>query len=126
MKQENLQVANVMSEMCPSRALLNHVTSRWGVLVLLALQSETLRFSELRQRIGGVSERMLSKTLKTLEQDGFVRRRSFNVVPPHVEYSLTEHGKGVALHVKALAAWLENTLPELPIAGSLGADTARE
>lgn len=110
MNVENKYFGDVMSENCPSRSLLNHVTSRWGVLVLIALQNQTLRFSDLRRIIGGVSEKMLSQTLKTLEQDGFVHRRSFNVVPPHVEYSLTSYGQGVVVHVKALATWLEDNL----------------
>lgn len=106
-------IPDVMSERCPSRPLLNHVTSRWGVLVLVALEDRTLRFSELRKVIGGVSERMLSQTLKTLEEDGFVNRKSYDVVPPHVEYSLTKHGQGVTVHVKALATWLEENLADI-------------
>ena len=101
---------DVLDKMCPSRIVLNHVTSRWGVLVLIALQGHTLRFSELRRVVGGVSEKMLSQTLKTLEQDGFVHRKSFEVVPPHVEYSLTRHGQEVTVHVKALATWVEENI----------------
>lgn len=101
---------DVLDKMCPSRIVLNHVTSRWGVLVLIALQDHTLRFSELRRVVGGVSEKMLSQTLKTLEQDGFVHRESFEVVPPHVEYSLTLHGQEVTVHVKALATWVEENI----------------
>ncbi len=101
---------DVLDKMCPSRIVLNHVTSRWGVLVLIALQDHTLRFSELRRVVGGVSEKMLSQTLKTLEQDGFVHRKSFEVVPPHVEYSLTLHGQEVTVHVKALATWVEENI----------------
>lgn len=114
MNSESKIVPDVLDKMCPSRIVLNHVTSRWGVLVLIVLQSQTLRFSELRRVIGDVSEKMLSQTLKTLEQDGFVHRKSFNVVPPHVEYSLTPHGHGVAVHVKALASWVEDNIMDLP------------
>lgn len=113
MNVENFFAPDVMDKMCPSRSLLSHVTSRWGVLVLIALQDQTLRYSELRRIIQGVSERMLSLTLKTLEQDGFVHRKSFDVVPPHVEYSLTQHGRGVAVHVKALASWIEENFHDL-------------
>lgn len=113
MTSEDTLSPDVMNEACPSRSLLNHVTSRWGVLVLISLQDSTLRFSELRRMIGGVSEKMLSQTLKTLELDGFVNRRSFDVVPPHVEYSLTPHGEEVAVHVKTLAVWLEDNLQSL-------------
>ena len=104
---------DVLSQMCPSHTLMSHVTSRWGVFVLLVLRHETLRFSALRRKLPGVSERMLSQTLKTLESDGFVHRKAFDVVPPHVEYSLTDHGHGVAEHVGALALWLESNLPAL-------------
>lgn len=113
MNAENSIAPNVLDNMCPSRILLNHVTSRWGVLVLIALQDQTLRFSELRRLIGDVSERMLAQTLRTLVDDGFVLRKSFNVVPPHVEYSLTPHGQGVAVHVKALTDWVEANAVEL-------------
>jgi len=104
---------DVMNEKCPSRVLLNHITSRWGGLVLLSLQGRTLRYSELRRSIGGVSERMLAQTLRTLEEDGFVNRKSFDVVPPHVEYSLTGHGEDVTLRLKELATWLEDNFSAL-------------
>lgn len=92
---------------CPSREVLKHVTSQWGVLVLIVLEDGTHRFSELRRKIGGVSERMLAQTLQLLEGDGFVLRRAFPVVPPHVEYSLTPLGQEVAEKVRILADWIE-------------------
>ncbi len=98
---------NLMAAACPSREVLSHVTSRWGVLVLMALETQTLRFSQLKRQIGGVSERMLAQTLKHLEGDGFVIRRAFEVVPPHVEYSLTPLGLEVAERVRVLADWIE-------------------
>lgn len=98
---------------CPSREILSHITSRWGVLVLIALLSDTHRFSELRRKIGGVSEKMLAQTLQSLEYDGFVRRDQKPVVPPHVEYSLTALGGEVAEHVKTLATWIEVKLPAI-------------
>ena len=98
---------------CPSREVLKHVTSRWGVLVLLALQDGTLRFSDLRRKVSGVSEKMLSQTLQWLEGDGFVLRTSYPVVPPHVEYSLTALGRDVGHHVLGLADWIETNLPSI-------------
>ena len=75
---------------CPSRTVLDHVMSKWGSLVLLALsEGEPLRWSELRRRAQGVSEKMLAQTLRTLDADGLVERDAQPVVPPHVEYSLT-------------------------------------
>lgn len=99
--------------MCPSRQVLEHVTSRWGVLVLAALLDRSYRFSELRREIGGVSEKMLAQTLRTLERDGFVHRRARPVIPPHVDYSLTALGQGAAEQVWALARWTELRLDEV-------------
>src|SRR5262245_20976288 len=74
---------------CPSRVVLDHVTSKWGVLVIVVLSGGTLRWGELRRRAEGISEKMLAQTLRTLEQDGLVYREAHPVIPPHVEYSLT-------------------------------------
>lgn len=98
---------NLMSPECPSRGVLERLTSRWGVLVLIALEAGTLRFSELRRKIGEVSERMLAQTLKQLERDGLVLRRALDVVPPHVEYSLTPLGREAAGHVRRMTDWIE-------------------
>lgn len=108
-----IQRGEVFAEACPSRAILNHVTSRWGVLVLVALMEGTHRFSELRRRIGGVSEKMLAQTLQQLEMDGFIKRVSHPVVPPHVEYSLTTLGMNIGRHVEALTDWIEINLPKI-------------
>ncbi|MGG8410591.1 winged helix-turn-helix transcriptional regulator [Streptomyces sp. 12297] len=94
--------------MCPSRGVLEHVTSRWGVLVLAALFERPYRFSELRREVGGVSEKMLAQTLRTLERDGFVLRDAKPVIPPRVDYSLTAMGREAAEQVWALARWTEH------------------
>ncbi|MGV8837049.1 winged helix-turn-helix transcriptional regulator, partial [Cellvibrio sp.] len=107
---EALAAGNVFADQCPSRLILNHITSRWGVLVLVALLAGTHRFSELRRKINGVSERMLAQTLQTLEGDGFVARHSLPVVPPHVEYSLTPLGIEVAEQVRNLVDWIEQNV----------------
>ena len=101
---------DLFAQQCPSREVLKHVTSRWGVLVLVALLDGTLRFSDLRRRIGGVSEKMLAQTLQWLEGDGFVLRTAYPVVPPHVEYSLTPLGREVGERVEGLADWIELNL----------------
>lgn len=110
---ESARAGFLLASECPSRVILSHVCSRWGVLVLVVLRSGMHRFSELRRKIGGVSEKMLSQTLQNLEQDGFVDRRSLPVVPPHVEYRLTPMGEEVALQVDSLACWIENNLPRI-------------
>ena len=107
---EALAAGNVFANQCPSRLILNHITSRWGVLVLVALLAGTHRFSELRRKINGVSERMLAQTLQTLEGDGFVARHSLPVVPPHVEYSLTPLGVEIAVQVRNMVDWIEQNL----------------
>lgn len=104
---------DVFATDCPSREVLKHITSTWGVLVLIALRTGTLRFSELRRKANGVSERMLAQTLQQLEGDGLVTRRSYPVVPPHVEYSLTDLGREAAERVEALSDWIEDRLPAL-------------
>jgi len=101
---------NLYAPECPSRGVLDHVTSRWGVLVLAALRERTHRFSELRRKVAGVSEKMLSQTLHSLEADGFVRREMFPEIPPRVEYSLTQLGEEVAIRVQSLADWIEGNL----------------
>ncbi|MET3663781.1 helix-turn-helix domain-containing protein [Caulobacter sp. 1776] len=110
---EKLMRGDVMAAGCPSREVLKHVTSRWGVLVLMALETGTRRFSALRRGVGGVSERMLAQTLQQLEADGFVRRVAYEVVPPHVEYSLTPLGLEVAERVRGLADWIELNLDRI-------------
>jgi DNA-binding HxlR family transcriptional regulator len=109
----NARVGELMAADCPSRVVLSHVCSRWGVLVLVVLRGGMHRFSELRRTIGGVSEKMLSQTLQNLENDGFVDRKSLPVVPPHVEYRLTPLGEEVALQVDTLATWIEHNLPRI-------------
>lgn len=83
----------LLSADCPSREVLKHVTSRWGVLVLMVLLEQTCRFSDLRRRVDGVSEKMLAQTLQWLAADGFVIRTAYDEVPPHVDYRLTPLGR---------------------------------
>lgn len=118
---ELLRRGNVFAEQCPSREVLKHVTSRWGVLLLVALLAGTQRFSDLRRKVGGISEKMLAQTLQWLEADGFVARIAHPVVPPHVEYSLTPLGIEVAGKVEVLADWIEFNLPAI-----MAARAARE
>ncbi|MFP2420442.1 winged helix-turn-helix transcriptional regulator [Pseudescherichia vulneris] len=110
---QQLRDGNLFAEQCPSRDVLKHVTSRWGVLILVALRDGTHRFSDLRRKMGGVSEKMLAQSLQALEMDGFINRVSYPVVPPHVEYSLTPLGEQVSEKVEALADWIELNLPQV-------------
>ncbi|MBD8493488.1 helix-turn-helix transcriptional regulator [Pseudomonas syringae] len=108
-----LRRGEVLSVDCPSRHVLKHMTSRWGVLVLVVLIDGTHRFSDLRRKIGGISEKMLAQTLQGLEGDGLVQRFSHPVVPPHVEYSLTPLGSEAAAKVEAMVDWIEDRLPAI-------------
>ncbi|MGW3152279.1 winged helix-turn-helix transcriptional regulator [Streptomyces sp. NPDC001177] len=99
--------------MCPYRLVLEHVTSRWGVLVLIKLLDRPYRFSELRRAIGRVSEKMLTQTLQTLERDGLVHRDAKPVIPPRVDYSLTDLGREAAEQVRGLALWTKDRMGDV-------------
>ncbi len=105
--------ADVFARDCGSREVLQDVTSRWGLLALGALYDGDLRFSALRRRVQGVSERMLSVTLQTLERDGFVNRTVLQSIPPKVEYSLTDLGREVAQRLMAVIELVEGHLPDV-------------
>ncbi len=107
------QRGNVMAPDCPSRPLLQHLTNRWGALVMVAVATGPHRLASLRRAVGGVSERMLSQTLKHLEADGMVLRTAHPVVPRHVNYELTPLGRAAATHVGALVGWIEGALPQI-------------
>ncbi|RZK62973.1 MAG: transcriptional regulator [Hymenobacter sp.] len=108
---DRLRRGDLLSAACPSRTVLQHLTSRWGLLVVLVLDGRTYRFSALRRAIDGVSERMLAQTLQALEADGLVLRVAYDVVPPHVEYCLTPLGQQAVPAVRALADWVETSFP---------------
>ncbi|KUN08818.1 transcriptional regulator [Streptomyces yokosukanensis] len=116
--------------MCPYRLVLEHVTSRWGVLVLIELMERPYRFSELRRAVsclGGrtVSEKMLTQTLQTLERDGLVHRDAKPVIPPRVDYSITDLGREAAEQVRSLAQWTRDRMDDVEEARQ-AYDEARE
>lgn len=102
--------------LCPQRLTMEHVTSRWGVLVLIRLLERSYRFAELRRAIdstdsvGPVTEKMLAQTLQGLERDGLVNRDVRPVIPPHVDYSLTELGHEAAVQIRTLALWTNDRM----------------
>jgi DNA-binding HxlR family transcriptional regulator len=91
---------------CPTRTVLDHVTSKWGVLIIIALSQEDLRWGELRRTIEGISEKMLASTLRTLEADGLVHRDAQPTIPPRVDYSLTDLGRELADRLLPLMGWI--------------------
>ncbi|HBN5714352.1 helix-turn-helix domain-containing protein [Morganella morganii] len=110
---QQLRDGNLFAAQCPSREILKHVTSRWGILILISLRDGTHRFSDLRRKIGGISEKMLAQSLQALEQDGFINRVSYPVLPPHVEYTLTDLGEQISEKVTILADWIEINLSKI-------------
>ncbi|MBL8656935.1 MAG: helix-turn-helix transcriptional regulator [Altererythrobacter sp.] len=93
--------------------LLSRVGDKWTVLIVKALEARPHRFNELKREIGGISQQMLTRTLKTLERDGMVARTVHATVPPSVEYSLTELGRSLSVPVLALADWTFAHLPQI-------------
>ncbi|RRZ88979.1 helix-turn-helix domain-containing protein [Erwinia sp. 198] len=110
---DRLQRGELLNRDCPSREVLKRLTGRWSLLVLIALENDTLRFGELRRKIGGVSERMLAQTLRFMEEDGFVERIAYEVIPPHVEYKLTALGYEARDKIVGLADWIEVNLHQI-------------
>ncbi len=98
----------VLSADCPSRRLLAGITSKWGVLVLVALSGGPLRWSELLRTIGGISEKMLAQTLRGFEADGLVLRDARPVVPPYVGYRLTGDGREVTDLLLPMVEWAQD------------------
>ena len=98
---------------CPTRQILDRVGDKWAVLILLLLRSEPMRFNQLRRAIEGISQKMLSQVLKSLERDGLLRRRAIATVPVTVEYSITPLGSTLAEAVDPLRDWAEQNLKEV-------------
>lgn len=96
---------DVLAGACPTRQVVNRIGDRWSLLVLYALEAGTLRFAELRRSVDGITQKMLTQTLRLLERDGLVRREVFASVPPHVEYSLTPLGQSLSGRIAAIREW---------------------
>ena len=112
-----LRRGHVFDAACRSREVLVHLTGKWNVLLLIALRDGTMRFAELHRKVNGVSERMLAKSLQQLERHRLLVRRSFPVVPPHVEYTLTPLGLDAAQRMASLTDWIEENVHALTDTG---------
>jgi DNA-binding HxlR family transcriptional regulator len=108
-----MKAANAYSADCPTRQILDRVGDKWAVLILLLLMDQPLRFNQLRRAIEGISQKMLSQVLKSLERDGLIRRRAIATVPVTVEYSITPLGATLAAAVDPLRDWAERNLKEV-------------
>lgn len=104
---------DVFSADCPARAILDVLAGKWALLLIHALAGGPARTSELRRRVGGISEKMLIQTLRVLERHGLIRRYSYAEVPPKVEYSLTSLGISLSELVSALDDWVERHAREI-------------
>jgi DNA-binding HxlR family transcriptional regulator len=104
---------DVYNEHCPTRMVLDRIADKWTVLIIGALENETKRFGELRREIGGVSQKMLTQTLRGLERDGLVARVVYASVPPKVEYSLTELGRTLVRILEAIRQWSEKRIEDV-------------
>src|SRR5919204_6088598 len=104
---------DVFDPNCPTRQVLDRIGDRWTVLVVLTLLGRTLRFTELRREIRGVTPKALTATLRALERDGLVERRVYAEVPPRVEYTLTELGASLEAPLRAITDWAEEHITEI-------------
>ncbi|KUN73261.1 HxlR family transcriptional regulator [Streptomyces canus] len=103
-------------EDCQVRQILDRVADKWSLLVIALLENRRLRFTELRREIDGVSQRMLTVTLRSLERDGLVKRTVHPVVPPRVEYELTPLGGTLHATIRSLVTWTEAHQDEIAVA----------
>ncbi len=110
--------AGVYAKDCPSRQVLDRIGDTWSVLIVGALADGSMRYTELAQRIQGVSQKMLTQTLRALERDGLVTRTVHAVVPPRVDYALTDLGRSLLDLVAALEAWAETHMDDVLAARS--------
>jgi DNA-binding HxlR family transcriptional regulator len=104
---------SVMDAQCPSRLVLDRIADKWTALIIQILARGTMRYAALQREIGGISQKMLTQTLRSLERDGLVQRKVHPVVPPKVEYSLTKLGRTLIEPLHGLCRWSEKHLAEL-------------
>lgn len=110
---QNGSSASVLDAQCPSRLVLDRIADKWTAIVIQLLSKKTMRYAELHREIGGISQKMLTQTLRGLERDGLVQRKVYPVVPPRVEYSLSRLGRTLIEPLRALCRWSEKHLAEL-------------
>ena len=101
------------NERCPTRMVLDRIADKWTVLIVGALEEKTKRFGELRREVGGVSQKMLTQTLRGLERDGVVVRTVYASVPPKVEYSLTSLGRTLVRILEEIREWSEHNIEDV-------------
>ena len=110
---KNGSSASVLDAQCPSRLVLDRIADKWTAIIIQLLSKKTMRYAELHRQIGGISQKMLTQTLRSLERDGLVERKVYPVVPPKVEYSLSRLGRTLIEPLRGLCRWSEKHLAEL-------------
>ena len=110
---QRIQAEGALTTNCPTRTVLDHVTSKWGVLLLVFLSDSSMRWGELRRAVEGISEKMLAQTLRTLEADGLVHREVTATVPPRVDYSLTARGTELVAQLLPLMEWIADNADDI-------------
>ena len=110
---KNRSKPSVLNPRCLSRLVLDRIASKWTALIIHVLSDGTHRYAELQREIGGISQKMLTQTLRNLERDGLVRRTIYPVIPPRVEYALTSLGRTLIEPLQAICKWSEKHLSEL-------------
>jgi DNA-binding HxlR family transcriptional regulator len=112
-KGEKVCPTNILHAACPTRMVLDLIADKWTALIIYLLSSGTKRYGELQREIGGISQKMLTQTLRKLEEDGLVKRTVYPVVPPRTEYELTDLGRTLKEPLGALTSWAIKYLPEV-------------
>lgn len=110
---KNSSAPSVLNARCLSRLVLDRIADKWTALIIHVLSDGTHRYAELQRQIGGISQKMLTQTLRSLERDGLVRRTIFPVIPPRVDYALTPLGRTLIEPLQAICKWSEKHLSEL-------------
>ena len=110
---QRIQAEGALTTNCPTRTVLDHVTSKWGVLLLVFLSDSSMRWGERRRAVEGISEKMLAQTLRTLETDGLVHREVTATVPPRVDYSLTPLGTDLVARLLPLMEWIVDNADDI-------------
>ena len=103
----------VLNAGCPSRELLARVADKWTALIIRCLAGRTMRYNELQREVAGISQKMLTQTLRALEEDGLITRKVYPVIPPMVEYALTPLGRTLVIPLLAICEWAEHQLPKI-------------
>lgn len=103
----------VLNAGCASRDVLARICSKWTALIIRSLAGGTLRYNELQRVVEGISQKMLTQTLRALEEDGVIARKVYPVIPPMVEYSLTPMGRTLVKPLQVICEWAETYLPKI-------------